>query len=273
MNMDFLEEQTYFLDAWRENVTAGPDRLFLTDEAHPRGITRRDTDELSAKVFAWLKKQGVGKEDFVLVCLPRGIMIPIAMMGVWKAGAAVTVVEDTYAAERIEFIRKDCNCKIVIDISSWEMIMKEEALSGFQKAQDHDAALAVYTSGTTGFPKGVLHEYGNLKLHMATRDNGRDDRTRKEERFAFIAPLNFVAFYKNLVSAIVNGMHLFIVPYATVKNPVLLNLEPEIQDRVLLTPHIGGISRKSFRRSQINVLDAFEACANGKKPNNIVNGL
>ena len=54
---------------------------------------------------------------------------------------------------------------------------------------------------------------------------------------------------------------------------VLLNLEPEIQDRVLLTPHIGGISRKSFRRSQINVLKAFEACANGKKPNNIVNGL
>ena len=54
---------------------------------------------------------------------------------------------------------------------------------------------------------------------------------------------------------------------------VLLNLEPEIQDRVLITPHIGGISRKSFRRSQINVLEAFEACASGKKPKNIVNGL
>lgn len=53
----------------------------------------------------------------------------------------------------------------------------------------------------------------------------------------------------------------------------LLNLEPEIQDRVLLTPHIGGISRKSFRQSQINVLDAFEACANGEKPKNIVNGI
>ena len=222
MNTNFLTEQPYFLDAWKENVTAGPDQLFLTDEVHPQGLTRRDTDELSGKVYAWLRKQEVGKEDFVLVCLPRSIMIPVAMMGVWKAGAAVTVVEDTYAAERIEFIRKDCNCKTVIDISSWEEIMKEEPLSGFQNPRDHDAALAVYTSGTTGAPKGALHEYGNLKLHMATRIIGGNSRTRAEDRSAFIAPLNFVAFYKTLVSAIVNGMHLFIVPYATVKNPVLL---------------------------------------------------
>lgn len=56
MNMDFLKEQPYFLDAWRENVSAEPDRLFLTDAVHSRGITRRAADELSAKVYVWLKK-------------------------------------------------------------------------------------------------------------------------------------------------------------------------------------------------------------------------
>ena len=62
-------------------------------------------------------------------------------------------------------------------------------------------------------------------------------------------------------------------PEPVQEDHVMLNLEPEIQDRVLLTPHIGGISRRSFRFSQMNVLDAFEAFANGKKPKNIVNGL
>ena len=40
-----------------------------------------------------------------MLCLPRGVRFPIAMVGVWKAGAAFVVCEDTYAPERIEFIK------------------------------------------------------------------------------------------------------------------------------------------------------------------------
>lgn len=57
---------------------------------------------------------------------------------------------------------------------------------------------------------------------MAARNKSGNDRSGTETRVAFIAPLNFVAFYKTLVSAIVTGMHLFIVPYVTVKNSVQL---------------------------------------------------
>ncbi len=237
MDIGILNNIPYFLDEWNEVLEYAPDRLFISDELHPRGITRREADEYSGRVYAWLKKKGVGREDFVMVILPRGYLVPIAMLGVWKAGAAVTVVEDTYAAERIAYIRRDCGCKVVIDMDAMNEIARTEPLSGYEKTDIHDAALAVYTSGTTGNPKGVLHEYGNFKMHIALKSQKKSDPD-SVIRFAFIAPLNFVAFYKNMISVLTSGHHLFIVPYATVKNPTLLRrfLEENQINATFLSP-------------------------------------
>ena len=57
----------------------------------------------------------IGPEDFVMIKFPRDARPFIVMLGVWKAGAAFTVVEDSYAPERIEAIKKDCGCRLVID--------------------------------------------------------------------------------------------------------------------------------------------------------------
>lgn len=54
-----------------------------------------------------------------MLCLPRGLQIPVAAIGVWKAGAAFVVCEDTYAPERIEFIRQDCGCKLYLNRENW----------------------------------------------------------------------------------------------------------------------------------------------------------
>ena len=82
-----------------------PNASVIYDEAHSKGIAYSQLDDLSGRVYAYLANKGVGKEDFVLIYLPRGIMPIIAMIGVWKSGAAWALVEDTYAPERI---RKSC---------------------------------------------------------------------------------------------------------------------------------------------------------------------
>ena len=90
------------------------ERFSLTSSIH-RASAYGELDKLSGKVYAWVKEQELGKEDFVMINLPRSVLPVIAMIGIWRAGAAWVIVEDTYAPDRIEFIRNDCGCKAEIN--------------------------------------------------------------------------------------------------------------------------------------------------------------
>ncbi len=164
MDLSVLSNVPYCMDAFAKWTHEMPDLPMLVDDQHYKGWTRARIDDLSARIYGYLKRQGIGTNDFVMICLPRGIRPIVAMMGVWKAGAAFVVVEDTYAPDRIELIKLDCGCKLTIDMDLWEQIKNEEPLAGYERPDDHDAAFAVYTSGSTGRPKGVLHEFGDIKL-------------------------------------------------------------------------------------------------------------
>ncbi|MBP5217204.1 MAG: AMP-binding protein, partial [Bacilli bacterium] len=85
------------IDQLAEFTAQTPNSAILYDEAHNKGITYAQLDDMSGRIYGYLKKNGIGKEDFVLLNLPRGVMPIIAMIGVWKAGAAWALVEDTYA--------------------------------------------------------------------------------------------------------------------------------------------------------------------------------
>lgn len=200
-----------------------PNAAILFDEANTKGITYAKLDELSGRIYAYLSEKGIGKEDFVLINLPRGVLPIIAMVGVWKAGAAWALVEDTYAPERIEYIRKDCGCKAELCADNWDEVMSTAPKSGFVKADEHDAAYAIYTSGTTGNPKGVLHEYGNLSRAIESiRINGEVPFNGKD-RLALLAPMNFVASVIVILAAlsVFEGKN-FVVGYSTIKNPMAL---------------------------------------------------
>ena len=100
----------YILDRFERNVRETPDAPFLYDDIYRSGMTYAEFDDLSARVYGWLKARGIGREQMVLICLPRGILPLVAAVGVWKAGAAFVIVEKDYSPERIDFIRKDCGC-------------------------------------------------------------------------------------------------------------------------------------------------------------------
>ena len=208
------------LERLQDYALKGPDIPVLFDELHAKGLTYSQLDEISGKVYGWLKEQRIGKEDFVLIRLPRGILPIVAMLGIWKAGAAWALVEDTYAPERIDFIRKDCGCKLEISAENWDEIMRHDSLPGFEPADDHDAAYAIYTSGTTGNPKGVLHEVGNLEMAVQSIKVNGTIPFQESDRCALLAPMNFVASVIFTVTALsIYGGRNYVVSYETIKNP------------------------------------------------------
>lgn len=195
----------------------------LFDDAHSKGITYSQLDDMTARIYGWLRAKGIGKEDFVLIDLPRGVLPIAAMIGVWRAGAAFVLVEDNYAPERKEYIRRDCGCKVHISASNWDEIMQTEPLAGHAQTDDHDAAYAIYTSGTSGRPKGVLHEYGSLQMCIDSIKLDGEVPFGSEDRLALLVPLNFAASVIVALAALStkNGK-IFVVSYATLKDPVLL---------------------------------------------------
>ena len=207
----------------------------LFDEAHSKGISYAQLDEMTGRVYAYLKAHGVGREDFVLINLPRGVLPVVAMIGVWKAGAAWALVEDTYAPERIAYIRSDCGCKLELSAANWDEVMNSTPLAGYEQADPHDAAYAIYTSGTTGNPKGVLHEYGNLSRAIdSIRVNGVTPFDGSD-RLALLAPMNFVASVIVVLKTLsICGGRMYIVSYATIKNPMALKMF-FIEKRITIT--------------------------------------
>lgn len=208
-----------FLDRWGKLLADDPDFSILEDGGAPQGYTVQQVDDFSARVLTWLRGRGIGREDMVLIRLPHGAHPCIAILGVWKAGAAATIVGDDTAPERVETIARDCACRAVIDGAAWREIAACPPTPGYAVPDDHDAAYAVYTSGSTGRPKGVLHEYGNLAACADSLLLDSKPILHRGARYGAVPPAHFVAFVMIWLFCIRWHCTMCVMPRSVVQNP------------------------------------------------------
>lgn len=208
---------TNFIEQLEKNCVNFAERLAVALDYKKETVTYGELWNLSGKVYAYLKNHSVGREDFVLINLPRDPKIVIAMIGIWRAGAALTITEKNYPAERVEYIRKDCSAKLVIDEKIYNEMLNCESIGGFEKTNPNDACFAVYTSGTTGKPKGALHEFGKLELIVRSFPVPNFEYG-ENYKYAAVFPLNFVALFMWMIPHFYFGNSFIIVSYAISKD-------------------------------------------------------
>ncbi len=152
------------------------------------GDVRLDYAELerrSDRLAHRLRALAIGKEDRVAIAMQRSADMPVAMMAVWKAGAAYVPLDPEYPLDRIAYVLEDAGVRAAIadevgrarlPASPAVLIVSPDGAVDETLATETEplpasvalsqAAYVIYTSGSTGRPKGVVITHDTLANFM-----------------------------------------------------------------------------------------------------------
>lgn len=172
-----------------------PDRPALIFEGD--SISYRRLDELANQEAARLKAAGIGRGDRVALCLSNTPQFAASYLGALKLGAIAVSVNPALAGEEIRFILSDSGAaEVVRDSDAWREQRSETPVIAALDMAPGDPAVIVYTSGTTGFPKGAVLSHGNVVFAMESKR--RYLGVRPEDRLILFLPL-FHCFGQNAI--------------------------------------------------------------------------
>ncbi|HEX2090982.1 MAG TPA: amino acid adenylation domain-containing protein, partial [Longimicrobiaceae bacterium] len=182
-----------------------------------------------------LRRQGVGPEARVGICLERSLEMVVAILGVLKAGGAYVPLDPGYPAERLALVLEDSGVRVLLTQERLlgvlpehgvetvcldrdrEEIGRESAVAPGEAAGPENLAYVIYTSGSTGKPKGVMVTHRNVvRLFTATEawfGFGPDDVWTLFHSYAF----DFSVW--EIWGALLYGGRLVVVPYLTSRSP------------------------------------------------------
>lgn len=234
-----------------------PDRPALTFRSET--LTYRQLADRVARVASGLRGLGIGRGDRVVVYADKRVETVVAVLAVSAAGAVFVPVNPLFRTRHLGYVVEDCAPRAVISTADrWETVrsvltpestvehvvlvgatgaeppsagcrlvgwdtLAESAATAVPDAAaviDQDIAAIMYTSGSTGGPKGVVLSHRNMVAGAASvagyLGHGPDDVVLS------VLPLSFDAGFSQLTTSLIAGAHVVLTNYLLAKDVVRL---------------------------------------------------
>ena len=148
-------------------------------------LTFAEFNARANQVARYLRRIGVSMETPVGLCLERGVMMMVGLLGILKSGAAYLPLDPSHPAERLSAILDDIQSPVLLTESrlqsrlpaqianvicldaDWDLIAAESTERIDSAAMPDSLAYVIYTSGSTGKPKGVAVSHQGLSNYLA----------------------------------------------------------------------------------------------------------
>jgi amino acid adenylation domain-containing protein len=195
-----------------------PDSTALVAGEHE--LTYAEINEKANQLAHYLTRSGIRVGSRVALCADRSAEVIVSLLAILKTGAAYVPIDPSYPAQRLSYLINDSAAKILLTRSTiaaklpqvdinvvlldheWPTIALEETANLSHEGHAEDLAYVMYTSGSTGNPKGVLVPHRAIARLVK---NNPFASFGADEVFLQLAPLSFDAATFEIWGALLNG--------------------------------------------------------------------
>ncbi|NNF03814.1 MAG: AMP-binding protein, partial [Rhodothermales bacterium] len=237
------------VDEWASRT---PDREAI--RCGEDSLTYARLSESSDRLAQVLVRRGVRRGDRVGIYLDKGLNAAVSLYGIMKAGAAYVPLDPHAPATRLAYILRDCDIRVLVtddskltvleeisdDVPGLECLVGTECAAGTgqdsiswaevqdappgrpaMNAVEKDLSYILYTSGSTGVPKGVVHTHRSA-LAWAEASTAAFG-FRQDDRISNYAPLHFDLSTLDYFSTALAGGTTVVIPELVTKLPASLS--------------------------------------------------
>ncbi len=208
-----------------------PDKVAIKHNG--QSITYHELDTTSNQIAAYFIANNITNNDIVAVAIDRSVNLVLCLLGLIKAGAAYVPIDPHLPADRVNFILENSGAKLLCTSKKYneqyariidKMLFDDVMLSCHDQPTDepdveydgHELAYILYTSGSTGQPKGVAIERHSLLNFLLSMQ--KSPGINPSDKLLSITTISFDIAELELLLPLINGAQIIIVDNEVAKD-------------------------------------------------------